>query len=174
MLRGERIGLRARIESDVQVLHEELHDDVLTRSKADTRPWQPTPVAHSVYAVGESSAEHAPFTVVDLGSGEVLGEAIVWGIDQHNRLAHLGLAVLPAHRGKGYGAEAVKVMCRYGFRIRGFQRLQLETLADNHAMIGAAERNGFVREGLLRRNAWVDGAFHDEVVLGLLADEWRP
>lgn len=174
MLRGERIGLRARIESDVPVLHEALYNDVVTRSKADTRPWQPTPVANSVFSVGESSEGHAPFTVVELETGEVLGEAIVWGIDQHNRLAHLGLALLPAHRGKGYGAEAVRVMCHYGFRVRGFQRLQLETLADNHAMIAAAERNGFVREGLLRRNAWVDGGFHDELVLGLLADEWRP
>ena len=27
-------------------------------------------------------------------------------------------------------------------------------------------------EGTLRRSAWVDGAFADEVVLGLLATEW--
>jgi RimJ/RimL family protein N-acetyltransferase len=40
-------------------------------------------------------------------------------------------------------------------------------------MLRAAERNGFVREGLIRSSAWVMGEFLDEVVLGLLAREWR-
>ena len=41
MLRGEKVLLRARIESDVPILHEDLYDDVLTRSRADTRGWRP-------------------------------------------------------------------------------------------------------------------------------------
>ncbi|GAA1167667.1 RimJ/RimL family protein N-acetyltransferase [Kitasatospora gansuensis] len=172
MLRGERIGLRARVESDVPVLHEELYDDVLGRSRADTRPWQPTPVGFSPYAVNEPKDGHAEFTVVELTTNEVVGEAIVWGIDSHNRLAHLGLALRPAFRGRGYGAESVRLMCHYIFTVRGFQRAQLETLADNAPMIRAAESAGFVREGLLRRNAWVYGEWLDEVILGLLAEDW--
>jgi RimJ/RimL family protein N-acetyltransferase len=52
-------------------------------------------------------------------------------------------------------------------------RLQLETLADNQAMLATATHCGFVIEGTARQAAWVDGAFVDEVVLGLLVDEWR-
>jgi RimJ/RimL family protein N-acetyltransferase len=63
----------------------------------------------------------------------------------------------------------LRVLCRYGFGIRGLHRLQLETLADNNAMIAAARRAGFELEGTLRSSAWVDGAFADEVILGLLA-----
>lgn len=37
-LRGEVAGLRARLESDVPVLHAGLYDDVATRSRADSRP----------------------------------------------------------------------------------------------------------------------------------------
>jgi RimJ/RimL family protein N-acetyltransferase len=39
-------------------------------------------------------------------------------------------------------------------------------------MLKAAERAGFVREGTLRRAAWVTGEFVDEVILGLLAADW--
>ena len=53
-------------------------------------------------------------------------------------------------------------------------RLQLDTLTDNHAMIGAAERAGFATEGVLRQVGWVNGAFADAVVLSQLATEWRP
>jgi hypothetical protein len=45
MLRGELAGLRARDESDVPVLHAELHDDVGTWVRADSRPWRPIPAS---------------------------------------------------------------------------------------------------------------------------------
>jgi RimJ/RimL family protein N-acetyltransferase len=104
---------------------------------------------------------------------EVAGEALLWGIDQHNRLAHVGVSLRPAMRGRGLGADTVRVLCRYGFVVRGFHRLQVDTLADNEAMIRAAQRSGFVPEGTMRRSAWVLGEFLDEVVLGLLAEDWQ-
>lgn len=39
-------------------------------------------------------------------------------------------------------------------------------------MIRAAARAGFVPEGRLRRAAWVNGDFADEVILGMLATDW--
>lgn len=66
------------------------------------------------------------------------------------------------------------MLCRYGFAILGLQRLQIETLASNAAMIATASRAGFVPEGTLRQSAWVDGQFADEVILGLLARDWHP
>ncbi|MEO3867697.1 GNAT family protein [Nonomuraea sp. B12E4] len=38
----------------------------------------------------------------------------------------------------------------------------------------ACERNGFVREGVLRPSARVMGGFLDEVLLGLLVQDWKP
>lgn len=38
----------------------------------------------------------------------------------------------------------------------------------------SAERDGFVREGMLRSSAWVLGEFLDEVLLGLLVQDWKP
>lgn len=40
-------------------------------------------------------------------------------------------------------------------------------------MIGAATRAGFTQEGRLRQAAWVNGEFVDEVILGLLAVDWK-
>lgn len=173
MLRGDKIGLRARWETDVPVLHGELYDDVATRSRADSRPWRPIAPgsATSPYAVSDPSDDAACFSVVQLADDELAGEALLWGIDVHNRTAHLGLSLRPAFRGRGLGTDTARVLCRYGFLIRGLHRLQIETLADNTAMVRAAAKAGFVPEGTLRRAAWVDGDFRDEVILGLLAVE---
>lgn len=175
MLRGNLVGLRARHASDVAVLHAELYDDVATRSRADSRPWRPIAPgsAASPYAVVEPGDGAACFSVVALDDGELAGEALLWNIDTHNRSAHLGISLRPAFRGRGFGADTVRVLCDYGFAVRGLHRLQLETLADNTAMIRAAERAGFTQEGRLRRAAWVNGEFADEVVFGLLAAAWR-
>ncbi|MFF4257111.1 GNAT family N-acetyltransferase [Streptomyces sp. NPDC001663] len=174
MLRGDRAGLRARHEDDVPVLHRELYEDVATRSRADSRAWRPIPEGspESPYAVTAPSDTLACFSVVDLESQELAGEALLWNIDAHNRNAHLGISLRPAFRGRGLGADVVQLLCHYGFVVRGLQRLQVETLADNTAMIAAATGAGFTVEGRLRAAAWVYGSFEDEVVLGLLAREW--
>jgi len=174
VLRGERVGLRARHEQDVSVLQAELYDDVVTMMRSDSRPWRPisTPGA-TPYAVTEPSDTSAPFSVVELATDELLGEAVLWGLDLHNRFGHLGLSLRPAARGRGFAADVVRVLCYYGFAVRGLHRLQMETLADNQPMLATATRCGFVIEGTSRQAAWVDGAFVDEVVLGLLVHEWR-
>ena len=170
MLRAGKVGLRARDEADVAVLHAELYEDIATRMRADSRPWRPVPVgsAASPYALSEPRDDVAVFSVVELAAGE----ALLWAIDLHNRTAHLGLSLRPAFRGRGLGADVVAALCEYGFAVRGLHRLQVDTLADNTAMIRAAERSGFVPEGKLRQAAWVSGEFADEVILGLLAADW--
>jgi RimJ/RimL family protein N-acetyltransferase len=174
MLRAGKVGLRAREEADVAVLHTELYEDIVTHMRADSRPWRPIPAGSSAspYAISEPRDDLACFSAVELATGELAGEALLWAIDLHNRTAHLGLSLRPAFRGRGLGADMVLALCEYGFAVRGLHRLQVETLASNAAMIRAASRAGFVQEGRLRRAAWVDGEFADEVILGLLASEW--
>ncbi|NNN28981.1 GNAT family N-acetyltransferase [Streptomyces sp. S3(2020)] len=176
MLRGTKVGLRARHEDDIPVLRTELYDDVVNSARSESRPWRPmSPGSKDPRLVVDDKEEaHVPFSVVELEGGTLIGSATLWGIDTHNRFAHIGLGLLPSARGKGYGTDVVAVLCHYGFTVRGLHRLQIETLSDNTAMLRSAEHNGFVREGVLRSAAWVMGEFLDEVVLGLLAQDWKP
>jgi RimJ/RimL family protein N-acetyltransferase len=164
------VALRGRRPEDVPILHAQLYDDVLTRSRADSRPWRPLADDASPYA-SIDAADAAFFSVVAAEDGALAGEALLWGIDDHNRLAHLGLALLPAFRGRGWSTDVLRALCRYGFEIRGLNRLQLETSANNEAMIRAAAKAGFTEEGRLRSAAWVAGAFEDTVIFGLLAPD---
>jgi len=171
-LSSEHVALRARRPEDIAVLQAQLYDDIATRALADTRAWQPIPrdSAQSPYAV-TTSDDAAFFSVVD-AQGDLVGEALLWGIDPHNRLANLGLALLPGFRCRGWSVEVLNLLCRYGFTVRGLNRLQLETHADNAAMLRAAEKTGFQQEGIRRNAAWALGSFSDVVLMGLLAEEW--
>lgn len=174
MLRGEKVGLRARHETDVSVLETELYDDVATQVRASGHPWRPVPPGSpaSLFLPSEPEDRSIRFSVVRLTDNELAGDASLWGVDQHNRVAHLGMSLRPSFRGRGLGTDVVRVLCHYGFTVRGLHRLQLETLADNAAMIKAATRVGFTHEGTLRRSSWTMGSFQDDVIFGLLATEW--
>jgi RimJ/RimL family protein N-acetyltransferase len=173
MLHGETVALRARIDSDVAVLHTELYDDVATRMRGDNRPWLPLAAdsLHSPFRIGNSREDVAFFSVVERASSELVGEALVYAIDGHNRTGRVGLALRPAFRGRGLARETLALLCRYGFDVRGLNRLQLETLSDNEPMINTALSVGFVEEGRLRSSRSLGGNFGDEVVFGLLASE---
>ena len=173
MLRGERVVLRGRREEDVAVLTEELFEDVDTFSRAASGAWRPLALGEpSPYGATEPSERAAHFSVVDRTSDELLGVAALWGIDAHNRCAHVGVSLRPAARGSGYGVDTVGVLCEYAFRVLGLHRLGLETLADNEEMLAVAKRCGFLLEGHARESSWVSGCFVDDVSFGLLATEW--
>lgn len=175
-LRGDLVRLRARHEADVPILDQELHDDdVVTAVRGSGSAWRPIPRGSkaSDYRVREPNDTDASFSVVELATDSLAGEISLWQIDTYNRWAHIGMALRPAYRGKGLGAEALRLACDYGFRVLGLHRLQVETLADNTAMLRTAERLGFRRELVHREHAWILGGFLDQVVLGLLADEHR-
>jgi RimJ/RimL family protein N-acetyltransferase len=173
MLRGRKIGLRARIESDVAVLQRELYNDVATFSRSSSRPWRPVPPGRpgAAYGMPEPDPQRAAFSVVTLDDGELVGACGLWDINPHNRSAGLGITLLPNARGGGLAVDVVLTLCAYGFQTRGLHRLQIETLIDNTAMRATAVRAGFTEEGVRRQAAWVSGAFLDEVIYGRLAGE---
>src|SRR3984957_6064889 len=123
MLRGEVAGLRAREDSDVPILHAELDDDGMPRVRADSRPWRPIPAdaAGSPYRVEGRDQDSAAFSVVHLASGELAGEALVWGIDRHNRSPHLGISLRPGFPPRGLGTGTVRLLCGYGFGLLGVE-----------------------------------------------------
>jgi RimJ/RimL family protein N-acetyltransferase len=176
MLTGEKVLLRARTVADSAVLDSELHNDVETMIRASGQPWRPQSVEqaeakHRKAVDADPDPAVVNFAVQEIATGELAGEAQVWGIDLHQRFAHLGFTLLPAFRGRGLATDMIRLLCDYGFRIRGLHRLQVETLSDNEPVLRATQKVGFVIEGRLRESAWV-GSFVDEVILGLLAKEW--
>jgi len=45
---------------------------------------------------------------------------------------------------------------------------------DDERAVGAYRKAGFVEEGRLRDHAWYDGARHDELVMGVRREDWKP
>ncbi|MGA5301980.1 GNAT family N-acetyltransferase [Nucisporomicrobium flavum] len=83
----------------------------------------------------------------------------------------IGLALLPEHRGRGYGTAAQSMLVQYLLRYTTANRLEAQTDAENVAEQTALEKIGFRREGLLRGVRFRHGIWRDMVIYGLLRDE---
>src|SRR5260370_17380546 len=146
MLRGELTGLRALTDADIEIFETELLTDVETRVRATGRPWVPVTPGAADSPYRQTEAAVVRLSVVGLATGDWAGEAVMSGIDLHNRHAEIGLVLRPACRGRRLGTDVVRVLCHYGFSIRGLHRIHITTLAHNPAMIAAAVRARFLVE----------------------------
>jgi len=171
VLTGRKVLLRAFRESDLGVLYR-IFAELDTWAARSRRAPQPLTLEafrdwYVPMAAGPDGAEF----VIEAGA-EPVGRCGLFGEDRLVHVAEVGIDLLPEARGRGYGTDAMRLLVDFGFRARNLQRVQLETLAGNSAALASYRKVGFVEEGVLRRHAWVDGAYVDTVVMGLLRDEW--
>lgn len=75
--------------------------------------------------------------------------------------------------GKGFGTDAVRTVCRYGFDKMRLHKVSLTVVAGNVGGLRAYAKVGFVEEGRLRSVFRRDGGWHDKIAMGLLEGELR-
>jgi RimJ/RimL family protein N-acetyltransferase len=106
--------------------------------------------------------------------GRLLGEIRLHSFEPKDKAARIAIALFdPARLGMGLGTEAIRLVLAYGFGTLGLHRIDLRVLAFNERAIRAYRKCGFVIEGRLREAALVDGERHDDLIMGLLASDFR-
>jgi RimJ/RimL family protein N-acetyltransferase len=85
-----------------------------------------------------------------------------------------GLVVAPAYQRRGYGTDAIKIILRYFFHEKRYQKVNAEVFSFNQPSIRLHERLGFTLEGRLRRMVFTGGQFHDALIYGMLKEEFKP
>jgi RimJ/RimL family protein N-acetyltransferase len=113
--------------------------------------------------------------VIEDENGTVLGDiswrAVHYGPSTASRAYNLGIALLPQHRGQGYGSAAQAKVVEYLFRTTAVQRIEASTDIENVAEQRALEKAGFHREGVLRRAQYRAGDWHDLVLFSRLRED---
>jgi RimJ/RimL family protein N-acetyltransferase len=78
-----------------------------------------------------------------------------------------------AAQGVPAAVEAMKLLYQLAFDELGLLRVWGTVVATNTLMVKWQKFLGMKEEGRLRQHLFLDGTFHDAVVLGLLAEEYR-
>src|SRR5262245_17150373 len=114
MFASERVRLRAMVPDDATVLYE-MWSDPEHHMLTNDSPMLPESLAACRARLekrdAEPDASSARFTAETIADGTVIGMCSLWGLDAFNQFGHVGISVLPAARGQGYGAEMVGLLC---------------------------------------------------------------
>jgi RimJ/RimL family protein N-acetyltransferase len=99
----------------------------------------------------------------------LMGYVQLTNIQPVARTAELGVLIgEPDDRGQGFGQEAVRLILDFGWRDLNLHRVGLFVIGENLAALRAYAKAGFQVEGTLRQASYVDGAFRDITVMGVL------
>jgi RimJ/RimL family protein N-acetyltransferase len=171
VIEGERVVLRSRCAADVPYARAWYADPGTTRWLL--LPYPKTAEGYDVPAEPATFAD-VKLTIVDRESDKPIGYAgLVNGSPEHRRATAFLAVGDAAYRGKGYGADALRALCRFGFDTMNLAKVELEVVADNERAVRTYERLGFVREVHRRRALWTNGAWRDEYLMGVLPGELR-
>lgn len=109
----------------------------------------------------------------DLPDGRCIGTIRLHHIESGDRRARLAIGICDRRfRSQGFGIEAIQLLLAYAFDTVKLHRVDLRVLAYNTRAIRAYEKCGFVREGVERESALVNGAWHDVVMMSILDHEF--
>ncbi len=103
----------------------------------------------------------------------VIGDVVLWPVDDTLGRGEMGWAINPTAAGRGYATEAVRALIGVAFETYGMHRVIAQLDSRNTASAKLCERVGMTREAYLRQDYWAKGEWTDNVVYGLLASEWQ-
>lgn len=170
----ERLVVRRFVAGDAAVFAAYRSDPEVARFQSWDVPVSGVEAARLVseFAVAEEGAPGWFQYAVELRDGGVLVGDVGVGLHDNRMQAELGFTVARLYQGRGYATEAVRCVLSRVFGA-GVRRVSAECDARNTASARLLERVGFRREGCRRQHTWIKGEWTDDLLFGLLADDWR-
>ncbi len=127
-----------------------------------------------MWAQGErQKGNYACFAVVPEGMTTAVGIFQVRSLESGFRTAEWGFAIGSKFWGSGIFAEGARLVVDFAVDVIGTHRLEARAAVANGRGNGALRKVGAVQEGVLRRSFVRNGVHHDQVLWGILAEDWR-
>ncbi len=119
------------------------------------------------------AGSYACFAVVPHGMTSAIGIFQVRSLEPGFGTAEWGFAIGSEFWGSGIFEEGARLVLDFAFDVIGAHRLEARAATANGRGNGALRKIGAVQEGVLRRSFLRNGQFFDQVLWGILADDWR-
>ena len=105
---------------------------------------------------------------------EVIGVAFLHSLEPNDKRARYAVGIYNKDNwNKGYGQEITQAVLKYAFIEVKLHKIDLRVLAYNKLAIASYKKSGFIQEGILRENAFINNVWHDDIIMGILSHEFN-
>jgi RimJ/RimL family protein N-acetyltransferase len=174
---GDLVRLRAVEPEDLEAFV--ANDADVPAARAGHRVYPP----RSSWAAGEwirqeveksNDGDEFRLAIESVASGELVGALNTHRCDPTHGTCSYGISIIGWAQRQGFGREAVVLVLRYLFGERRYQKCTIGVYGFNDASVAFHQALGFTIEGRVRQAFFAMGTFHDEVIMGITADEfWK-
>ena len=105
-------------------------------------------------------------------SGKVIGSCGFLNMKPKNRRAEIGYELSKDYWGKGIASEALKAVVKYGYHHFQLERIEALIEPDNVPSQKLVEKQGFIKEGLLRHYEFTRGKFDDLYMYAIIKEDF--
>jgi RimJ/RimL family protein N-acetyltransferase len=174
LIATERLLLRRFRAADAPILAAYRSDPAVARYQSWDAPF---PLLRAETAVANFTASDPDqagwfqYAIEHAAEKTLIGDVAVH-LHDNLQQAEIGFTLAPAYQKQGYATEAVGAVLDRLFRVQGLHKVTGECDARNTPSAALMERLGFTREGHLRQQTWIKGEWTDDLIYGLLAQEW--
>lgn len=172
MLSNGTIRLRALEVDDLDMLYLWENDTSSWRDGNNIAPFSRRMLAEYIdtYDGDIFKSQQLRLMIVDVATDVAVGMIDLYDFDAINRRAGVGIIIDEAHRGKGYAAAAIGLLCRYCHQRLGIHQLYAVTAIDNTASVALFQNCGFNISGKLRSwlrdgERYVDAYIHQRLLI---------
>jgi len=165
-LQGTRVSLRPLEEDDLEFVRDGVnHPDVWKSVGGQAVPTN-LEVERTFFddATHDDETIQLLITVDDHRAGLIELSPIDWV----RGVAEIGFWIHPDHQGQGIATDALETVTQYAFDELRLRKVAAEVFATNEASQRVVEHVGFVEEGVLRSEEYVDGEPIDVLRYGLI------
>lgn len=171
-LKNDRMYLRSIKESDAQKLLDATEDHEIRYMTGTKASFTIEQIQQHIRRSKEDPSRY-DFAICLNENDQMVGELSVTDIDEDNRKAVFRISMNAIeHTGKGLGTEAMRPILKFVFKELELNRLQLEVFSHNKRGIGAYEKVGFRKEGVLRDSLYYDESYSDEIIMAIIRKEY--
>ena len=171
ILQGPRVTLRAAQADDVDARFA-LGNTPEIQAMFGADPKQVRDITREAAQAWVDSQMAEPHGWIIEVAGKLIGSVRIHSVNHADQRAQIAIGILDSQAlGQGYGTEAMRLLAAYAFDVMGLHRLGCRVLAFNERATAAYVKVGFVQEGRERESACIGDQWHDDLIMGLLAQD---
>ena len=175
MIKGDLVKLRSYKEEDIVKAHEFLNDEEVKKFISVDAAFPMTIWEEEAWIKTRKSNANLTydFAIEDLKTNKYIGGCSINSTNIKNRNCVIGIMIGDKeYWGKGYGTDALKILIKFIFEELNLDKIKLSVFSFNERARACYKKIGFKEEGILKKEIYRNGKYHDDILMAIFKDEY--